>query len=105
MTDVILINPPNSFPEDDKATQKKKGYTLYPPAGILYIASALETNGLKAAPGTIRGDFSSSGQMNLVHAADGPESAGREIEIFFDKHEIHSYELTIRRWLRDDDEA
>jgi len=48
MTDVILINPPNLFPEDDKATQKKKGYTLYPPAGILYIASALENNGLKA---------------------------------------------------------
>jgi nucleoside-diphosphate kinase len=41
------------------------------------------TNGLKAAPGTIRGDFSASQQMNLVHASDGPESARREIEIFF----------------------
>jgi nucleoside-diphosphate kinase len=41
------------------------------------------TNGLKADPGTIRGDFSSSQQMNLVHASDGPESARREIEIFF----------------------
>ena len=48
MTDVILINPPHSFPEDDTATQKRKGYTLYPPAGILYLASALESNGLKA---------------------------------------------------------
>ena len=41
------------------------------------------TNGLKAAPGTIRGDFSSSRQMNLVHASDGPESAEREIGIYF----------------------
>jgi nucleoside-diphosphate kinase len=41
------------------------------------------TNGLKANPGTIRGDFSASQQMNLVHASDGPESARREIELFF----------------------
>ncbi len=41
------------------------------------------TNGLKANPGTIRGDFSTSQQMNLVHASDGPEAARREIAIFF----------------------
>ena len=41
------------------------------------------TNGLNATPGTIRGDFSSSQQMNLVHASDGPASAKREIDIFF----------------------
>jgi nucleoside-diphosphate kinase len=41
------------------------------------------TNGLNAEAGTIRGDFSSSQQMNLVHASDGPESASREIGIFF----------------------
>jgi nucleoside-diphosphate kinase len=41
------------------------------------------TNGLEATPGTIRGDFSSDQQMNLVHASDGAESAKREIEIFF----------------------
>jgi len=41
------------------------------------------TNGLKANPGTIRGDFSASQMMNLVHASDGPESAKREIAIFF----------------------
>lgn len=46
------------------------------------------TNGLKANPGTIRGDFSASQQMNLVHASDGPESAVREIEIFFGGEEI-----------------
>jgi nucleoside-diphosphate kinase len=41
------------------------------------------TNGLKANPGTIRGDFSASQQMNLVHASDGPEAAVREIGLFF----------------------
>ncbi len=46
------------------------------------------TNGLDAAPGTIRGQFSSSRQMNLVHASDGPDSATREVEIFFDEAEI-----------------
>ena len=51
-------------------------------------AMAGATNGLKADPGTIRGDFSSSQQMNLVHASDGPESAQREIDIFFSAAEI-----------------
>ena len=53
-------------------------------------AMAGATNGLKADPGTIRGDFSSSQQMNLVHASDGPESAQREIDIFFEDAEIQA---------------
>jgi len=48
------------------------------------------TNGLEADPGTIRGDFSASQQMNLVHASDGAESAKREISIFFTAEEILS---------------
>ena len=62
------------------------------------------TNGLDAAPGTIRGDYSSSQQMNLVHASDGPESAAREIGIFFEDQEIFEYEPTIHPWLRAVDE-
>jgi nucleoside-diphosphate kinase len=62
------------------------------------------TNGLNAAAGTIRGDYSSSRQMNLVHASDGAESAGREIGIFFRPEEICSCEPTIRPWLRAVDE-
>src|SRR5882757_381689 len=54
------------------------------------------TSGLKAAPGTIRGDFSSSRQMNLVHASDGPEAAAREMELYFKKDEICAGELTLR---------
>jgi nucleoside-diphosphate kinase len=49
------------------------------------------TNGLTAAAGTIRGDFSSSRQMNLVHASDGPEAAAREIDLYFDANEICGY--------------
>jgi len=41
------------------------------------------TNPRDAAPGTIRGDFGIELTENLVHGSDGPESAAREIGIFF----------------------
>jgi nucleoside-diphosphate kinase len=41
------------------------------------------TDGRTAAPGTIRGDFSLSGSENLVHASDSPESAARELALWF----------------------
>ncbi|CAM3382931.1 nucleoside-diphosphate kinase [Nocardioides dubius] len=41
------------------------------------------TDGRKAAPGTIRGDLSMSNRENLVHGSDSPESAEREIGIWF----------------------
>lgn len=41
------------------------------------------TDGRKAAAGTIRGDFSLSNRENLVHASDSPESAKREIALWF----------------------
>jgi nucleoside-diphosphate kinase len=62
------------------------------------------TNGLEAPPGTIRGDYGSSRQMNLVHASDGPEAAARETAIYFSDKEIHSYEPRIGSWLRAKDE-
>jgi nucleoside-diphosphate kinase len=62
------------------------------------------TNGLYAAPGTIRGDFGASQQRNLVHASDSRESASREMEIFFNPAEIHAYDPTIRHWLRSPNE-
>ncbi len=63
------------------------------------------TSGLKAAAGTIRGDFSASRQMNLVHGSDGPEAAKREIALYFRDEEICAYEPTISPWLRAVDEA
>ncbi len=62
------------------------------------------TSGLKAEAGTIRGDFSSSRQMNLVHASDGAEAAQREISLYFNPEEICSYEPTLTPSLRADDE-
>jgi nucleoside-diphosphate kinase len=41
------------------------------------------TDGRKAAAGTIRGDFSLSNRENLVHASDSPDSAKREIALWF----------------------
>jgi nucleoside-diphosphate kinase len=41
------------------------------------------TNPLSAAPGSIRGDLAIATGENLVHGSDGPESAVREIGIFF----------------------
>ncbi len=62
------------------------------------------TSGLKAAAGTIRGDYSSSRQMNLVHASDGPEAAAREIGLYFKDAEICGYEPTLTPWLKAGDE-
>ena len=63
------------------------------------------TNGLKAAPGTIRGDFSSSRQMNLVHASDSEESAIRELELYFQPNEICEYTPTLVGSFRAGDES
>jgi nucleoside-diphosphate kinase len=41
------------------------------------------TNPLAAAPGTIRGDHALQVKENVVHGSDSPESAAREIKIFF----------------------
>jgi nucleoside-diphosphate kinase len=41
------------------------------------------TNPLDAAPGSIRGDLATQTGENLVHGSDGPDSAAREIGIFF----------------------
>jgi nucleoside-diphosphate kinase len=47
------------------------------------------TNGRQAAPGTIRGDFGLSRQMNLIHGSDGPDAAKREIALYFKPDELH----------------
>lgn len=49
------------------------------------------TNGRKALPGTIRGDYSMSGQENIVHASDSPENAEIELRRFFREGEIFDY--------------
>jgi len=46
------------------------------------------TFGPDAPPGTLRGDFAVSNRFNLVHGSDSPESAGKEIALFFDPAEV-----------------
>lgn len=41
------------------------------------------------APGSIRGDFATSVTANVVHASDSPESAARELRLFFGEEELH----------------
>ncbi|MBO5586928.1 MAG: nucleoside-diphosphate kinase [Prevotella sp.] len=49
------------------------------------------TNGRKAMPGTIRGDFSMSFQENIVHTSDSIETAKIELQRFFKEDEIFDY--------------
>lgn len=58
-----------------------------------------KTNGAEAEPGTIRGDFSISTQNNLVHGSDGPESAEREIGLWFRAEELVDYEPIDASWV------
>ena len=62
------------------------------------------TNGRKAAPGTLRGDFCMSGQANIVHASDSVENAKIEIERFFRPEEIFDYTPSNLQFLYGDDE-
>jgi nucleoside-diphosphate kinase len=62
------------------------------------------TFGWKAEPGTIRGDFSNSTSYNLVHGSDSPESAAKEISLFFKPDEIATYERTSDAWLVSEDD-
>ncbi len=50
------------------------------------------TKGHEAPAGTIRGDFSMSGQSNIVHASDSKESAEAELKRFFKEGELFDYE-------------
>jgi nucleoside-diphosphate kinase len=63
------------------------------------------TSGLKAAAGTIRGDYSSSRQMNLVHASDSPESAAREIALYFKGNELLEWDPSLACWYQAPGEA
>jgi nucleoside-diphosphate kinase len=62
------------------------------------------TNGRESAPGTIRGDYGVSRQMNLIHGSDGPEAAARELGIYFKSEELLDYEPTLVEWVCADDE-
>ncbi|MDR0888157.1 MAG: nucleoside-diphosphate kinase [Candidatus Methanoplasma sp.] len=57
------------------------------------------TNPQNAAPGTIRGDLALVTGLNLIHGSDSPESAAREISIFFKPEELITYDRTADKWI------
>lgn len=58
-----------------------------------------KTNPQDAAPGTIRADFAQATGRNIVHGSDSPESAKREIQLFFNDYEIQKYDKIDEAWL------
>src|SRR5579862_9696969 len=59
------------------------------------------TFGSKAEPGTIRGDFGVSNSFNLIHGSDSPESAQRELGLFFKPDELIDWKPAIQTWVYD----
>src|SRR6202050_2297777 len=59
------------------------------------------TFGSKAEPGTIRGDFGVSNSFNLIHGSDSPESAARELGLFFKADELLEWSPVSREWVYD----
>lgn len=58
------------------------------------------TNPTAAAQGTIRGDLATDIGRNVVHGSDGPESAAREIGLFFGADElVNGWNRTIEKWI------
>ncbi|MCD1293387.1 nucleoside-diphosphate kinase [Methanocella sp. CWC-04] len=57
------------------------------------------TNPANSNPGTIRGDFALDTGRNVIHASDSPESAKREISLYFNTSEIATYSRIDEQWL------
>lgn len=57
------------------------------------------TNPADSPPGSIRGDFGVDIGRNLVHSSDSPESAVRELGLFFTQDELLSYERATDPWI------
>lgn len=58
-----------------------------------------KTDPIAATPGTIRGDLALDLGRNLIHGSDSPESAQKEIALFFDPSEVLNYNLANEIWI------
>lgn len=71
------------------------------------IAVCREINGAtrpaQAAPGSIRGDLALDTGHNLVHGSDSPETAAREVALWFKPEELVDYVRDLDRWILDSD--
>ncbi len=63
------------------------------------------TFGHDAEPGTIRGDYAISNRYNIIHCSDSPESAEKEINLFFRKEELLDYDTIDLKWIYDTSEG
>jgi len=57
------------------------------------------TKPIEASPGTIRGDYAMHTNLNIIHASDSPESAAREIGLFFRPDEILDWKDGNDAWI------
>src|SRR5205809_653294 len=60
-----------------------------------------KTFGSQAEPGTIRGDLGVSISFNLIHGSDSPESAQRELGLFFKPEELVEWSPASQAWVYD----
>ncbi|NLJ56667.1 MAG: nucleoside-diphosphate kinase [Firmicutes bacterium] len=69
--------------------------------GAIQVARQMmgSTDPQEALPGTIRGDYGLFTGNNIVHGSDSPESAAREISLFFSAEEIVSYQKSNEPWI------
>lgn len=59
------------------------------------------TNPATAAAGTVRGDFGMEIGRNLVHGSDEPENGIKEVDLFFSKEELVTWDRVTESWIRE----
>jgi nucleoside-diphosphate kinase len=70
------------------------------PEAIAVVRSLVgATRFTEAAPGSIRGDFALDLTMNLIHASDAPDTAEKEINLFFQPEDLVDYTRESDRWV------
>ncbi len=70
------------------------------PGAILHCRNLMgATKPIESTPGSIRGDFAVETGMNIVHGSDGPESAQRELAIFFRDEELLDFDGADQAWI------
>ncbi|RWZ60266.1 nucleoside-diphosphate kinase [Halobacillus fulvus] len=111
-----LMNIPSSLAEQHYGEHKEKpffgelvGFITSGPVfamvweGEEVITTARQMMGATkpsdASPGTIRGDFGVIVGKNVIHGSDSPESAQREINLFFNKEELVDYQKESLAWV------
>jgi len=111
-----LMQIPRATAEDHYAEHKGKGFyegtvsymtsapvvvfVLEGPDAIAASRSTMgATNPLNAQPGTIRADYGINISRNIIHGSDKPETAEREIKLYFKPEEVISYQRAGDAWL------